>query len=105
MISRNQSSTLFGLAPNGVYLAAQVTLNAGALLPHRFTLATRMDTPVAEATSDQPFGGLLSAALSLISQSVDVIDHPVLWSPDFPPVIQDLEDLDYQRSPHPLATN
>jgi len=33
-------STLFGLAPDGVYLAAQVTLNAGVLLPHRFTLTT-----------------------------------------------------------------
>ena len=29
----------FGLAPGGVYQADQVTLAAGALLPHRFTLA------------------------------------------------------------------
>ncbi len=28
----------FGLAPSGVYLAIRVTPNAGALLPHRFTL-------------------------------------------------------------------
>src|SRR6476659_250077 len=28
-----------GLAPGGVYLAARVTPDAGALLPHRFTLA------------------------------------------------------------------
>ena len=34
------NSTLFGLAPDGVCQAAQVTLNAGALLPHRFTLTT-----------------------------------------------------------------
>ena len=30
---------LFGLAPDGVYLAAPVTRCAGGLLPHRFTLA------------------------------------------------------------------
>ena len=31
-------SFLFGFASNGVYLATQVTLHAGELLPHRFTL-------------------------------------------------------------------
>ena len=31
--------SLFGLAPGGVYRAARVTPGAGALLPHRFTLA------------------------------------------------------------------
>jgi len=31
-------------------------------------------------------GGLLSVALSLVSRPVDVIDHLVLRSPDFPPV-------------------
>ena len=34
-------SILFGLAPDGVYRANRVTPIAGALLPHRFTLATR----------------------------------------------------------------
>lgn len=29
--------SLFGLAPRGVYLAADVTIDAGELLPHRFT--------------------------------------------------------------------
>jgi len=33
--------TLFGLASDGVYRAGRVTPAAGALLPHRFTLATR----------------------------------------------------------------
>jgi len=28
----------FGLAPSGVYLAIQIAPNAGALLPHRFTI-------------------------------------------------------------------
>jgi hypothetical protein len=32
----------------------------------------------------QKVGGLLSVALSLVSQPVGVTDHPVLWSPDFP---------------------
>jgi hypothetical protein len=31
------STSLFGLAPRGVYLAATVTSHAGELLPHRFT--------------------------------------------------------------------
>jgi len=30
----------FDLAPGGVYQAAQVALDAGALLPHRFTLTS-----------------------------------------------------------------
>lgn len=29
-------------------------------------------------------GGLLSVALSLRSPSLDIIQHPALWSPDFP---------------------
>jgi len=33
------------------------------------------------------WGGLLSVALSLISRPVDVIDHFVLRSPDFPPAL------------------
>ena len=32
---------LLGLAPNGVYLALQVTRQSGKLLPYRFTLTTR----------------------------------------------------------------
>ena len=75
-----RSFALFGLAPDGVYLAVRVTSVAGALLPHRFTLTTHHSTKI-----EQPFGGLLSVALSLASRPVDVIDHPVLRSPDFPP--------------------
>ena len=70
---------LFGFAPGGVYQAGRVTPAAGALLPHRFTLTAR---PNAETFTG---GGLLSVALSLTSRPVDVIDHPVLRSPDFPP--------------------
>jgi hypothetical protein len=35
---RTAASSLFGLAPDGVYQAEQVALLAGGLLPHRFTL-------------------------------------------------------------------
>lgn len=34
----HSSTSLFGLAPGGVYLASPVTRRTGALLPHRFTL-------------------------------------------------------------------
>jgi hypothetical protein len=47
---------------------------AGALLPHRFTLAD----PLARA------GGLLSVALSCGSPRLAVSQHPALWRPDFP---------------------
>ncbi len=36
---RATSTHLLGLAPDGVYLAVDVAVGAGALLPHRFTLA------------------------------------------------------------------
>ena len=64
---------LFGLAPGGVYLAAGVAAERGALLPHPFTLTRRL-----------PAGGLLSAALSVGSRPPGVTWRPVLWSPDFP---------------------
>ena len=34
----SSSTPLFGLAPDGVYLAADVTADTGELLPHPFTL-------------------------------------------------------------------
>jgi len=77
-------ASLFGLAPGGVYRAPDVTTGTGALLPHRFTLtslhgaAARRPTPAS--------GGLFSVALSLGSPPLDVIQHPALWSPDFPPL-------------------
>ena len=61
------------LAPGGVYLAADVTTSAGALLPHPFTLTPRLAR-----------GGLLSVALSRGSLRVAVSNHRALWSPDFP---------------------
>lgn len=63
---------LLGLAPDGVYLAGQVTLTTGGLLHHLFTL------------TNAKRGGLFSAALARGSPRVAVSHHPVLWSPDFP---------------------
>ncbi len=59
------------LAPDGVYLAFEVTLKTGGLLHHRFTLTNRV-------------GGLFSVALSRESLRVGVTHHPALRSPDFP---------------------
>ncbi len=63
---------LFGLAPGGVYLAADCCQPRGALLPHHFTL-TRPGS-----------GGMLSVALAVGSRLPGVTWHPALWSPDFP---------------------
>ena len=52
----------------------------GALLPHRFTLASRRRTC--------GFGGLLSVALSVGSRPPGVTWRPALWSPDFPPAVE-----------------
>ena len=69
---------LFGLAPGGVYLAPSVTGWTGELLPHPFTLT------LSDVTDIQR-GGFLSVALSFPSPGLGVTQHPVLWSPDFPP--------------------
>jgi len=87
-------ASLFGLAPGGVYRASNVTIGTGALLPHRFTLtralrAAVQHTALLHATSCRGArrpGGLFSVALSLGSPPLDVIQHPALWSPDFPPL-------------------
>ena len=69
------SGFLFGLAPGGVYLAANCYQSRGALLPHHFTLTCHTNVWC---------GGLLSAALSVGSHPPGVTWHPALWSPDFP---------------------
>ncbi len=62
---------LRGLAPDGVCLAAHVTMNAGALLPHRFTL-----------TSCDAISSLWHYAGSF--HCLTVSQHHALWSADFP---------------------
>jgi hypothetical protein len=69
-------TTLFGLAPGGVYHASPVTR-----APVR---SYRTVSPLpAPALADA--GGLFSVALSLGSPPPGVTRHPALWSSDFPP--------------------
>jgi hypothetical protein len=68
----------FDLAPGGVYRAARVAPDAGALLPHRFTLACD------GGSRPSPIGGLFSVALSCGSPRLAVSQHPALRSPDLP---------------------
>ena len=65
-----------------------------ALLQVGFTKPTRSPWPLVSSyltfsplprDRNDPFGGFFSVALSLVSRPVDVIDHPALRSPDFPP--------------------
>ncbi len=58
-------------------------LAAGELLPHHFAL-TRQVTIHVNATFLEVAGRYVSVALSLRSPSLDVIQHPALWSSDFP---------------------
>ena len=74
---RDALSTL-GLAPDGVCRAARVAPDAGALLPHRFTLTCAPDTEVGA------IGGLFSVALSCGSPRLAASQHPSLRSPDLP---------------------
>ena len=67
---RAGSTVLLGLAPGGVCHARQRHRGAGALLPHRFTLAC------ARLTCGRAIGGLLSAALSRGFPRVGVTHRP-----------------------------
>ena len=65
-------------------------------------------SPLPEAQAQS--GGLLSVALSLVSQPVGVTDHPVLRSPDFPPALKTIRfkagdcPLDSKPNPPPYRT-
>ena len=65
--------------------------SCGALLPHRFTLASCPETR----------GGLFSVALSLASRPVAVDNHPDPRSPDFPPRAAEPAE----RPPGPLLSS
>src|SRR5438132_2627831 len=65
-------ASLFGLAPQGVCRAVAARAGRGALLPHRFTLATR--------TLRCEFGGLFSVALSVALPRLAVSQPAARWS-------------------------
>ena len=67
--------SLFGLAPGGV-------CRAGLLPDSRCALTAPFHT--CHALPEEPFGGLLSVALSVGSRRPGVTWHRALWSPDFP---------------------
>ncbi len=72
---------LLGLAPGGVYLAANITARAGGLLHHLFTL-----TLYASWHSRN----LFSVALAVGLLRLAVSQHRALWSADFPQHIHDM---------------
>jgi hypothetical protein len=61
-------------------------LAAGELLPHHFALTRQATLLVASYL--EVVGRYVSVALSLRSPSLDVIQHPALWSSDFPRALQ-----------------
>ena len=78
-VAGGQPVPTLGLAPGGVCRAVRVTPDAGALLPHRFTL-----TCVRAGLPGRTIGGLFSVALSCGSPRLASRQHPALWSPDLP---------------------
>ena len=68
---------LFGLAPQGVCRAVAARAGRGALLPHRFTLAS--------LTLRLGIGGLFSVALSVALPRLAVSQPAARRSSDFPP--------------------
>src|SRR5438067_11553681 len=73
-------ASLFGLAPQGVCRAVAAHAGRGALLPHRFTLAT--------GAFRLRFGGLFSVALSVALPRLAVSQPAARRSSDFPPLRQ-----------------
>jgi len=72
------SSPLFGLAPDGVFQASRF-LDCWCALTAPFQHCHE---------TLRPFGVFFSAALSVGSPPLDVIQHPALWSSDFPQIIR-----------------
>jgi len=75
-VRASSRTPLFGLAPGGVYRAANCYQSRGALLPHLFTLTN--NRPKTKA------GGIFSVALSMGLHPPGVTWRLVRRSPDFP---------------------
>ena len=72
------NTSLFGLAPSGVYPATFVTKCA--------VRSYRTISPLPIST-EMETGGIFSAALSVGSRRPGVTWHSARWSPDFPPLV------------------
>ena len=75
--TRGLPALLFDLAPGGVY---RTRMSPCGSVSSYLTLS-----PLRPGGTRPQVRGLLSVALSLRSPSLDVIQHPALWSSDFPP--------------------
>ena len=78
-LRRSSAATfLFGLAPDGVYQEQSRQCSSWSLTPRFHPCLC-------------PYKGhrrSISVALSFGSRRLDVIQHPALWSPDFPPAAE-----------------
>ncbi len=90
----SSSSSLLGLAPDGVYQATDVT--ASPVRSYR----TLSPLPVSGGSKAiRTIGGLLSVALSIGSRRPGVTRHPALRSSDFPPAAHVRQRFPLARDP------
>ncbi len=70
-------------------------------MPHTVTSgAVRSYRTLSPLPALTRLGGLLSAALVVGSRRPDVIWHPALWSPDFPPLSCESSDCQASSGAH-----
>ena len=95
---RIRTSLLLGLAPDGGCLAADITVNAGGLLHHLFTL-TRSNALMAKEPSPYPVDqAVLFCGPFRGSPHPGVTRHRALWSADFPQVAEATRDRPVEPS-------
>ncbi len=73
-------------APMGTYLVLlRVRFTVPRTVTGRAVRSYRTLSPLPVPILELAIGGILSAALAVGLRRPDVIWHPALWSPDFPP--------------------
>ena len=77
---------LLGLAPGGVYMAADIPADAGALLPHPFTLTPHCDAicSLLHFPSGSPAWLLASTVLFGVRTFLDALAPRFLGQPGYP---------------------
>ncbi len=87
-MKRSNKRDLFGLAPDGVYLAFDITAE---------TVSSYLTiSPLPVSGSCRAIGRVFSVALSVGLPLLRVTERPVLWSSDFPhPNVSGRDRLDY----------